>query len=85
MSGRSERAVDDALELAQELHEDGQYRAATIIRRVCHGSVARAVTCSKLWRENLALRETVTRQAQQLAELQSQQSSMTSLERSLRI
>lgn len=70
MSGRSERAVDEALDLAEEMHRDGAYRSAEIVRRVCRGSIARAVTASKLWRENVALREVVQRQAQQLAIIQ---------------
>lgn len=71
MSGKAEMAVIAARELADELHADGQYRAAEIIRRVCRGNSTARVTLRQLWVDNMALRDVVARQAQQLAAMQS--------------
>lgn len=72
MSNKAQKALDDARELAGEMHADGQYRAAEIVRRVCRGHSSARTTCAQLWRDNMELRAVVERQAQQLAAIQCQ-------------
>jgi hypothetical protein len=72
MSGKAEKALRDARELAEEMEADGQFRAAEVVRRVCRGNAAARTACKQLWDDNAELRQVVERQSRSLAFFESQ-------------
>ncbi|EQB15734.1 hypothetical protein [Sphingobium lactosutens] len=58
MSKQSVTSIADAAAVADWLDQQGEHKRANDVRRICRSNVSLRNTCSLLYKDNMALRET---------------------------